>query len=190
MIGNVLSDIANALSGPERCYLSDPAKNIVEFDVVESEGWTSAASVTKYPVEWGVDISDHVRVNPESLSLKATITNHTGISTMNPSSLTRLRGLSVEDVIETKSWFLSYWRESGTALTYFGAIHEGVENLVITSLSQSKGSSTGEAVELSISMQKVIVAQSTDSQSDIPQSSRTTKRKGRQHTTRTTISKI
>jgi hypothetical protein len=180
MIGDALSAIKDAYGLPERSYLLDKEKVILQFDVVETESWSSTASVSSYPVEKGVEISDHVKVNPESVSLTATITNHTGISSQDQMSLLRIRGGgSVEDVISEKLASLENWRDNGALLTYFGAVKEPVENLVITSLSSSRSSGSGEAYELQIQMQRVVVAETVDLFSRLPVSAREVRKKGR-----------
>jgi hypothetical protein len=136
--------------------------------------------VSSYTVEKGVEISDHVKVKPETVSLTATITNHTGISSQDQMSLLRVRGGgSVEDVISEKLAALENWRDNGALLTYFGAVKEPVENLVITSLSSSRSSGSGEAYELQIQMQRVIVAEAVDLFSSLPVSAREVRKKGR-----------
>ena len=47
----------------------------LELDVSEREGYESTATITEHAVEQGVDISDHVRRNPDIFTLEGWITN-------------------------------------------------------------------------------------------------------------------
>lgn len=47
----------------------------VELDASVLETYTTTAQVTEHPVEDGPDVSDHYRLEPESLSIEAWITN-------------------------------------------------------------------------------------------------------------------
>lgn len=53
----------------------DDSGRIVTFDVIESELHETVAEVTDHPVEVGVNVTDHVRPLPDSLSLVAYTTN-------------------------------------------------------------------------------------------------------------------
>jgi hypothetical protein len=48
---------------------------IVTFDLVVSEGHESTSEVTEHPVERGSNIADHVRQNPQGLTLELYVTN-------------------------------------------------------------------------------------------------------------------
>jgi Dit-like phage tail protein len=178
MINKALTAIKKLKGIPERCYLEDEKKAKVHFDSVDSESWSSSTSVTNYSVEKGQNISDHIKVNADSITLSTTITNHTGISALDTESLNRLDGLDVIDSVSERLGKLVEWQKSGALLTYYGAVWEGVSNCVITSLGPSRNSGSGEAVELSVSMQKVIIAEHREVAMDIPPSTRETNRKG------------
>lgn len=53
----------------------DDSGRIVTFDVIESELHENVAEVTDHPVETGVNVSDHVRPLPDTLSLIAYTSN-------------------------------------------------------------------------------------------------------------------
>lgn len=48
---------------------------IVVFDLTVSEGHEATSEVTEHPVEQGSNIADHVRQNPQGLSLEMYVTN-------------------------------------------------------------------------------------------------------------------
>ncbi len=177
MISNALTAIKKLKGIPERCYLQDENKIRVHFDSVESESWSSSTSVTNYAVyavEKGQNISDHIKVNPDSITLSASITNHTSISRADIES----NSLDISDNISERLKKILEWQNNGALLTYYGAIWEGVRNCVITSIGQSRNTGSGEAVELSLSLQKVIIAEYREAEMDRPQSVKETSRKG------------
>ena len=152
MIGEALNSLQNFL-GTERCYLADMKnkKNMVIFDSVQSENWSMSATITKYTVEKGNDISDnHVKAGAESVRLQVTITNHTGISILNPVSLSRIG----EDRVTKNLDLLKEWLESGVKLTYSGSMKEPADNFYITSFSPGKNSGTGDGVDISLTLTK------------------------------------
>ncbi len=156
MIGAALSSLANFLGG-ERCYLAEMenSKEMVTFDTVESENWNLSTTITNYSVEKGKDISDsHVKAKPETISIKATLTNHTGISILDPMSLSRIRGTEVEDIISKSLERLKRWSETGVKLIYSGSIKEPASNFYLTNFSPSKSSGTGDAIDLNLTLTK------------------------------------
>ncbi len=56
-------------------FLMPDEGNEVDFDLVMSESHTNASTVTDYPVEHGVNPSDHVKPDPITLSLEVWVTN-------------------------------------------------------------------------------------------------------------------
>ncbi len=51
---------------------------LVDFDLVISESHTNTSTVTSHPVEKGVNVVDHVKPDPISLSLEVWVTNSPG----------------------------------------------------------------------------------------------------------------
>ena len=60
----------------ELSYSAGGAIVFIEFDGTEREQHDAAVHITDHPVEKGVDITDHVRVEPEHLTIDALLTNH------------------------------------------------------------------------------------------------------------------
>lgn len=61
---------------PAYIQWGDPsAQNFLIFDAVLSETHTRVATVTKHTVETGVAVTDHVRPEPDELTLEAIVTN-------------------------------------------------------------------------------------------------------------------
>jgi len=179
MINKALSAIKDSFLGGDRCYLEDTSGKRVIFHSVDSESWSGSTTVSSYAIENREDVSDHIKVGSDSISLKVTLTNHTGINILNPKSMTRINPAGgVDDLISDNLKILKQWRSKGELLTYYGAVSEPESDLVITQLSPSKDSSTGEAVDISISLQRVVIASEKKLRSDIPISVRETQQKG------------
>ena len=172
MITEALSAIKQLKGIPERCYLEDENKTKVHFDSVDSESWSSSTSVTNYSIEKGQNISDHIKVNADTITLSTTLTNHTVIDLLDVGSI------DVSDNISGRLKKIVEWQKTGALLTYYGAVWEGAKNCVITSLSPARSSASGEAVELSLSLQQVIIAEAKEASMDAPDSTKDTIRKG------------
>ncbi len=157
MIGIAISSIQTYLNNIERCYLEerDNPANIVILDSIDNESWGMSSRVSNQTIEKGKYVSDHVHMGPETVSFTAIITNHTGISVADPTSLSRLQGLDVTDIITERLQQLTDWLKEQTILNYYGAVYESFEGCVLTSVKPSKTSATGEAINLSIGLQKV-----------------------------------
>jgi len=53
----------------------DGSGRIITFDVIEAETHETISEITSHPVESGVEITDHIRPQPDRLSLVAYVTN-------------------------------------------------------------------------------------------------------------------
>jgi hypothetical protein len=178
MIEEALIAITSLKGIPERCFLEDDNNRKVHFDSVENESWSSSTSVTDYSVEKGKNITDHIKVNPDSISLSSTISNHTSIT----QQILDAKSLDVTDSLTERLNQLIEWQKKGALLTYYGALWEGVTNCLITSMGQNRTSSTGEAVELTLSLQKVEIAEQQETSPASPESTQDTYRKGQAKT--------
>lgn len=159
MIGEALASLKNFL-GTERCYLAEKDNKSVTviFDSIDSESWGSSITLTEHTIDKGKNITEHIKENPDTVTIKATLTNHTGISTLDPISLLRLEGLDVKDVINERIDQINNWAKEGIFLTYYGAIKKPLEGCIITRVVPSKSAANGEAVELDIELKKVEIA--------------------------------
>ena len=52
----------------------------IAFDCVEKEGYELSAETTEHAVDAGVVVSDHIKKNPDTLTLEAMVTNLRQIS--------------------------------------------------------------------------------------------------------------
>jgi hypothetical protein len=55
---------------------SSPAPIVVAVDAVLSEGQDYSSEISSFPIEAGFNITDHIRREPETLSLKGFVTDH------------------------------------------------------------------------------------------------------------------
>ena len=127
----------------------------IELDASISESHTSKNQVTKFPVEVGVDITDHVRRQPEEVTI-------TGIVTDQP-----IFGVSRAGVIGPPL-------TAGRSLTLYQKVLKMVDeaqlisvvtslrqyqNMVIESLEIPRNSKRSYAVEMKIQLREILTAQ-------------------------------
>src|SRR6185436_16259045 len=61
--------------GQTDVFILPASGTAIVFDIVESETHTSKSTVTDHPVELGSNVSDHIRNDPDRISIKGTVTN-------------------------------------------------------------------------------------------------------------------
>lgn len=120
----------------------------VEMDASISESHKASNELTKFPVEVGVDISDHVRRQPNELQLTCVVTNHPlfpggGLGGRRSLSayydvLTMLDEAQLVDVV--------------TSLRTY-------TNMVIESLEVPRDDKRGESVEMKLGLREVLTVE-------------------------------
>lgn len=123
----------------------------VELDASLNEGHSSTADVTQFPVEEGADITDHVRIKPETLSITGVVTNTPLIFLASlresPTRAEEAYG-KLRDILRA--------REPVSVITSL----RQYENMVLTSMKTSRDASTGSVVNVQLDFQEIIVASS------------------------------
>lgn len=110
----------------------------VDIDVVFSDEPKRKATITEHPVEEGSAISDHIRTDPISVSIKGIVTGH--------NAFTKLKKIE------------AYWK-SGTVLNY---IHRtAFKNMVIESFDTAHTVQVGNGFEFTISMREMRIAEAS-----------------------------
>lgn len=114
------------------------------FDVVTSEAVQSVATVTNYGVEEGVDVSDHIRVEPRTYAIS-------GIVTATPTDPEK----QVPDrLVDLLSDLLALQRQEATfeLISTLGII----PNVVITNINATyAGSTAGDMLTIELELQEV-----------------------------------
>ena len=120
----------------------------LELDVVVSEAPEFKATPTKSPVESGAKISDHVVLEPRTLSIE-------GIVTSTPATpLGSGRGLISPNAPADAHEYLRRLWETREPFTFVGGL-DVYENMVLTSYTPAKTSKTGDALEFRAAMEQI-----------------------------------
>lgn len=129
--------------------LSNPVSiGDVQFDVLLNESTERSADVPQYPVENGYKVSDAILLSPYTISVTAIISNM-------PVTW-RHRFKNARNRTKTEIDKLVRLYESRSLVTYNNR-SKIYRNMAITSLSVPKAEDQRESVEVSISLQHVIV---------------------------------
>jgi hypothetical protein len=130
----------------------------VAFDAVVRETYTSTAIVTRHPVEQGADITDHVREEPDGLSLEGVISN-------TPTATNLLGGGTPQVPSPTRAesayGALFALKEAREPVTVYTSKND-YEDMVITSLERTRDAPTGDSVIVSMKFEKIRVVESRE----------------------------
>lgn len=126
----------------------------VQLDASIDESHTHANAVTQFPVEVGVDITDHVRRQPDKLRIRGLVTDHPigffGVSKPLNRSLQayeKIRKMVDEaQVISVVTSLRTY------------------KNMVIESVEIPRSAGRGNAVEMNLSLREIIFAEALDAE--------------------------
>lgn len=122
----------------------------LELDVVISESPEYKATPTRFPVESGAKITDHVLVEPRRLSIE-------GIVTATPAiPLGGLRGLISPNAPADAHEYLKQLLETREPFTFVGGL-EVYENMVLTSYTPVRTSKTSDALEFRATMEQIAI---------------------------------
>jgi hypothetical protein len=153
-------------------YQSPEGFIAIAFDCTEKEGYESTAETTEHAVDRGVVIADHLKRNPDTLTLEAMVTNsplvlpatHAGGVTGSVQPVTMMVGgkeirgsaltwsgpfnrvKAVDEVLEALV---------GTAVLRYTGTLRTVEDLVITRYRVDRDVATGDALPIVLELKKV-----------------------------------
>lgn len=156
---------------------------ILTIDVVSDESFDYTSNPTKHAVETGATITDHVKLEPISASLRAIMSPHTDKSLLsNPlgSLVATASGLSgglinSENSVTDRVKLFELMRDEKVLLTYHG--RTGIlENCLITKLTRMTSQQVGDGQMWNINLQKVNLA--SVQLIDLPAGQRPVARKG------------
>lgn len=142
------------------------------FDVVEKEGYELTAETTEHAVDSGVVIADHLKKNPDTLTLEAMVTNTPivvprthmdGVTgSMQPTTLS-VGGRELKATVLTWSGSINRVRAVdevlsalvGTSLVRYTGTLRSLEDLVITRYRVDRDAATGDALPVVLELKKV-----------------------------------
>lgn len=144
----------------------------IAFDCVEKEGYELSAETTEHAVDAGVVVSDHIKKNPDTLTLEAMVTNSpvvlprthmSGVTgSVQPTTLT-VGGQQLK--ASALVWSGSFDRVKavdevlqalvGTAVLRYTGTLRTVDDLVITRYRVDRSVETGDALPVVLELKKI-----------------------------------
>lgn len=141
---------------PPGCWIGQAGQpsflaNLLFFDATLKEGHRAKNVITRQPVEQGVDITDHVRPEPDELSLDAIITN-------SPLNSDGLDPNSVNNASAAYQLLLSL-KNDATFLSVSTALRD-YDNMIISSIDVDRDKTTGQVLAVKLAFQSVLLVSS------------------------------
>lgn len=125
----------------------------LEMDAILSESPEYTATPTRNPIESGANVTDHVTLEPEKLTIEGIVSN-------TPISLLRiLSGATFDDPAADAFSFLEALYNNRQPFDFVGDL-KIYENLIITSFNPSRTPTTGQTLQFTVTMEKIRFADS------------------------------
>ncbi len=173
---------ATLIKRPRGCWIGSAGDSsyftaLLIFDATIKETFHDTSVVTRQPVEQGVDITDHVRPEPSSISLDALITN---------SPLQDLNGFGpgADNAAAAYQLLLSL-KNNATFLSISTAIRD-YDNMLITSIDVDRDKTAGQSLSVKLNLQSVLIVSSLQVPVPKKPAGTTKKQVGAKSTTETT----
>lgn len=120
----------------------------LELDAVLLESPDFTASPTRSPVESGADVTDHVTLSPERLTIEGIVTN-------SPVGIFQtLRGLVSANASQDAFDFIIKLYNDRLPFDFVGGL-KVYKNMIITSFNPARSPNTGQALEFRMSMEQI-----------------------------------
>lgn len=126
----------------------------VELDASIDEQHSSANDITQYPVEKGVDISDHVKRLPDQLTIRGMVTD-TPIKIGGVNIAANRSIETYQDVIQIL--------DDAETITIVTTLKQ-YENMVLKTVDVPRNARLGHAVEMSLTFREIQTAEVTETQ--------------------------
>lgn len=141
-------------------YKATKAKiGAIELDASLTESHDAEVDVTEHPVERGVDVADHIRPKPETVTIEGLVSNRP-IGLGGLSSIPVVGGFLTdnESRAQTALTKLIELKDSGTTLTLTTAIKK-YENMVMTSLKYPRDAKLGGSVKFTAVFKRIHIVE-------------------------------
>ena len=136
------------------------------FDAIVSQTHTNTVTVTNHPVEDGADIADHLRSQPDELSVAVIVSNNPilVLASIRAQPISGFGDPSsrAEDAHE---FIRNLMRDK--ELVNFSTTLRDYQNMAITSMTVDRDATTGNMVQLNLSLREIIIA--TTENVDLPE---------------------
>lgn len=132
----------------------------VEFDAALSETHVGNAEVTKHPVEVGADISDHVRRQPEQLTINGIVSNTPLVFFASLQESPRRAEEAYGKLKELK--------DNGTVISVVTSLRE-YANMVITGFTVTRDAQNGQVLNCTLDLVEVLTAEVQTAEVPVPE---------------------
>jgi hypothetical protein len=143
--------ISDAIQGTRsRTFLSD-GDNDVLFNSTLSIQESQSAQITTHAVEKGSDVQDHIKYDPETVTLSIVITDD-DLSVTDPMSF-------LNKTVSERLDQLKTWRDERELLTFY-SYEKDYEDFAIESFGSDQSIDYGSGRSLSLTLKKIVIASS------------------------------
>jgi hypothetical protein len=121
----------------------------IEMDASIEENHVHENEITQFPVEEGVDIADHVRRQPDRVTIRGIVTDHP----------INLGGAALSPDRSLDAYYnVVVMINEATLITVVTSLRE-YENMMVESMEVPRTNRLGNAVEMSLSLREVLTTQ-------------------------------
>jgi len=132
---------------------------VVELDAALSETHSKEALVTDHPVEFGADVSDHIRRLPDSVEINGIVSN-TPLVFLSAVTESPTRA---EDAYEE----LRRIMDEGELVTVATTLRE-YSNMALTNLAVARDAASGNVMNATMSLREIIIAETQTVEAPVP----------------------
>lgn len=126
----------------------------LELDAVMLESPDYTATPTRSPIESGADVTDHVNLSPEKLTIEGIVTN-------SPVGIFQsLRGLVSQNASQDAFNFIMKLYEDRLPFSFVGGL-KVYKDMIITSFNPPRTPQTGQALEFRMTMEQIRFVESS-----------------------------
>ena len=179
----------------EPAMLQDDENNRVLLGPVRKESSTQTAKITNHAVLDKQNITDHSQADPKRFMFSTFLVDDNDLAgKLVGAAISALKSAITgkkedkEKIVEEKIEQLELWKENGTPLKYTGPKISGIietnydislDNMVIASLNYKRDESTGVGFDVSLTLQRVKIAEIAFIDIKLPQPIRRSRKKGK-----------
>lgn len=140
-----------------RIALMDDDGQGLEFDASMSEGHTTTATTTDHPIEDGADQSDHIRIEPDQLTIRGIVSNHPIIFLASVFARPSVPGGDPASRAQDAFEFLRRTKES-RKLVSASTIMRDYTDMAITSITATHEANTGNIADMDVRLKQFLKA--------------------------------
>lgn len=133
--------------------MSDPSQ-LIEFDAMVTENHKGDVAITDHPVEDGVDISDHARPLPESVSVRVIVSDDPIIANRSENAQPSVPGGDPDTRSNDAYDFVKRFKD-GVSPVGLATTLRDYSNMLISSMSVVKDAATGRVLDLNLTLREI-----------------------------------